>query len=395
MRILITSRNYRPQKGGIETYLHHLALEMVSQGHAICVVASYSEGCKAFDRKQPFITKRIPRRLFWTPIWTLRLFYYALSAGSDVVINGEWRSGIHTYLIRHLMPFQYFTIAHGTELQDTNLTWKHRIWKRLGFLRYKILQASDGIFPNSAYTKSLLQEMGLSMGKIHIVNPAVDPKEFYPDQKPNYLIRKYGIEDHKVILSASRLVPHKGHETVIRALPKVCRQIPQIKYLILGAGHHQNYLKELVKDLNLESYVIFTGFVTDSDLKDYYNLADVFIMLSQAMENFCQVEGFGIAFLEANACATPVIGGKSGGVEEAVLHGQTGSVIDSFSADDCADTLIQYLENPEFATAQGKAGRLRVETELNWTASTERMLAIIESDSSYGSNPVSDLEVIR
>lgn len=382
MRILITSRNYRPQKGGIETYLHHLALEMVSQGHAICVVASYSEGCKAFDSKQPFITKRISRRLFWTPIWTLRLFYYALSAGSDVVINGEWRSGIHTYFIRHWMPFQYFTIAHGTELQDTDLTWKHRIWKRLGFLRYKILQASDGIFPNSTYTKSLLQEMGLSMRKIHIVNPAVDPKVFYPAQKPNYLIRKYGLKDHKVILSASRLVPHKGHETVIRALPKVCRRIPRLKYVIVGAGYHRNYLKELVKDLNLEPYVIFTGFVTDSDLRDYYNLADVFIMLSQAMKNFCQVEGFGIAFLEANACATPVIGGKSGGVEDAVLHDQTGSVIDPFSADDCADTLIQYLKNPEFATAQGKAGRLRVETEMNWPASTERMLAIIENDSS-------------
>ena len=378
MRILITSRNYRPQKGGIETYLHHLALEMVSQGHAVCIVASYSEGCKAFDRKQPFITKRIYRRLFWTPIWTLRLFYYAFKAESDVVINGEWRSSIHTYLIRPLMAFQYFTIAHGTELQDTNLTWKHRIWKRLGFLRYKILQASDGIFPNSAYTKSLLQEMGLPMATTHIVNPAVDPKEFYPTQKPNDLIKKYGVKDHRVILSVSRLVPHKGHETVIRALPKVCRRIPQIKYFIAGTGPHRNYLEELVKDLNLEPYVIFTGFVADSDLRDYYNLADIFIMLSQAMENFCQVEGFGIAFLEANACATPVIGGKSGGVEDAVLHGQTGSVIDPFSADDCADTLIQYLENPEFADSHGEAGRLRVETELNWAASTKRMLAIIE-----------------
>lgn len=378
MRILITSRNYRPKEGGIETYLHHLALEMVSQGHSICVVASHCGGCKAFDIKQPFITKRISQHLFWTPIWTLRLFYYALSAGSDVVINGEWRSGIHTYLIRHLMAFQYFTIAHGTELQDTDLTWKYRIWKRLGFLRYKILQASDGIFPNSAYTKSLLQEMGLPMATTHIVNPAVDPKAYYPTQKPNDLIRKYGLKDHKVILSVSRLVPHKGHETVIRALPKVCRQIPQIKYLIAGTGHHRNYLEKLVKSLNLQQYVIFTGFVTDNDLRDYYNLADVFIMLSQTRESFCQVEGFGIAFLEANACATPVIGGKSGGVEDAVLHGQTGSVIDPYSVDDCADTLIQYLENPEFATTQGRAGRLRIERELNWTASTERMIAIIE-----------------
>lgn len=378
MRILITSRNYRPKEGGIETYLHHLALEMVSQGHTICVVASYSEGCKAFDRKQPFITKRIHRRLFWTPIWTLRLFYYALSAESDAVINGEWRSGIHTYLIRHLMPFQYFTIAHGTELRETDLTLKHRIWKRLGFLRYKVLDASDGLFPNSAYTKSLLQEMGLPMATTHIVNPAVDPKAFYPTGKPNHLIQKYGLKDHKVILSASRLVPHKGHETVIRALPKVCRQIPRLKYVIVGTGYHRNCLEGLVKYLNLKPYVRFTGFVADSDLRDYYNLADVFIMLSQVREHFCQIEGFGIAFLEANACATPVIGGKSGGVEDAVLHGQTGSIIDPFSADDCADTLIQYLENPELATSQGRAGRLRVERELNWTAATKRMLTIIE-----------------
>ena len=82
-------------------------------------------------------------------------------------------------------------------------TWKHRIWKRLGFLRYKILQTSDGIFPNSAYTKSLLREMGLPMATTHIVNPAVDPKAFYPTQKPNDLIKKYGVKDHKVILSVS------------------------------------------------------------------------------------------------------------------------------------------------------------------------------------------------
>ena len=267
MRILITSRNYRPKEGGMETYLHHLALEMVSQGRSVCVVASHCEGCKAFDRKQPFITKRIPRRLFWTPIWTLRLFYYALSTESDVVINGEWRSGIHTYLIRHLIPFQYFTIAHGTELQDTDLTLKHRIWKRLGFLRYKILQASDGIFPNSAYTKSLLKDLGLPMATTHIVNPAVDPKVFYPTQKPNCLIKKYGLKDHKVILSVSRLVLHKGHETVIRALPKVCHRIPQIKYFIAGTGPHRNYLKEVVKNLNMESCVIFTGFVADRNLR--------------------------------------------------------------------------------------------------------------------------------
>ena len=104
---------------------------------------------------------------------------------------------------------------------------------------------------------------------------------------------------------------------------------------------------------------------------------------------FVKSKVLALLFLKQMHVQRQLLGGKSGGVEDAVLHGQTGSVIDPFSPDDCANTLIQYLEAPEFAESQGKAGRLRVETELNWAATTERMISIIESDNFHGSNQAS------
>lgn len=382
MRLLITSQDYRPNVGGIATYIYHLALELSKQGHSVMLVVANRGNSPLDDCGHPFQVKRIPMSVLWTPYWTICLLYYILIFRAQVVINGEWKAGVHTWLLHHILPIRYFTIAHGSELLETDYTWKKRIWKRFRSVKKAVFQFSSAVFPNSANTVALLEKLGVDKRRLKIVHPAVDPKEFYPAAKPIDLIDRYRVQNCKIILSVSRLTLHKGHDIVIRALPDIVSCMERVKYLIVGCGPSRTYLEKLAKELNIGQYLVFAGYVEAQKLRDYYNLADVFVQLSRETRKPAAIEGFGISFIEANACGKPVVGGLSGGVPDAVLHGRTGLLIDPISPEACAEALKELLLNPKLAHRMGTEGRRRIEQELNWMMTTRHILSkVVKADS--------------
>ena len=130
----------------------------------------------------------------------------------------------------------------------------------------------------------------------------------------------------------------------------------------------------MVKRENLEDVVHFCGYIPPEELPLYYSLCDVYIMPSRELRDRGDTEGFGITYLEANACEKPVVGGRSGGVEDAIVDGVTGFLVDPLNSEDIADALIRLLGNPELSAKMGRQGRSRILEGYTWHRITENML---------------------
>lgn len=204
----------------------------------------------------------------------------------------------------------------------------------------------------------------MSSEKIFILYPGVDTNTFYPANVSDFKNELY-LSSRKVLLTVGRLDKRKGHDNVIRALPAIIREIPNIIYLIVGEGDQRKALDVLVKDLNVQDYVKFLGYVSNKDLAKFYNLCDLFIMANRELEDG-DTEGFGMVFIEANACGSPVIGGRCGGVIEAIEDNVTGLMVDPYSVDDIESKIIFLMKNESIAKDLGEKGLKRVIDRFKW-----------------------------
>ena len=139
-------------------------------------------------------------------------------------------------------------------------------------------------------------------------------------------------------------------------------------YVIVGDGPYRPSLEKLASDLGMGSHVVFAGKVSDEDLPKYYSLCDVFAMPSRERLDSGDVEGFGIVFLEAAAAAKPVVAGRSGGIEDAVIHGATGLLVEPTSVGDVAQALLRLLRDAPLRQELGGQARERVLREFTWDA---------------------------
>jgi glycosyltransferase involved in cell wall biosynthesis len=130
---------------------------------------------------------------------------------------------------------------------------------------------------------------------------------------------------------------YKGYDKIVRALPEIRRQIPNVHYILVGQGSDRPRIEQLIAQLNLQNCVTLAGFVPDEEIRDYYNLCDVFAMPSKG-------EGFGIVYLEALACGKPTLGGNQDGAIDALCNGELGALVDPDDVDAIPRTLIQILQ---------------------------------------------------
>ena len=183
-------------------------------------------------------------------------------------------------------------------------------------------------------------------------------------------LRRFGLSPtDRVILTLARVVPRKGHDQVIAALPQILATVPTAKYLICGTGpgKYVERLRRQVEKLGLHDAVIFGGYIEPGQLNAVYNLCDVYVMPSREIEEEGDVEGFGITFLEANACQKPVIGGNSGGIPDAVSDGETGYVVDPTDPSAIASAVTELLRDSALADRLGRQGYDRVTRLYTWT----------------------------
>jgi phosphatidylinositol alpha-1,6-mannosyltransferase len=182
-----------------------------------------------------------------------------------------------------------------------------------------------------------------------------------------------GLLGRPVVVCVSRLVPRKGQDTLIAALPAIRRAVPAACLLIVGGGPYLPRLRERARAHGVAEHVRFTGPVPDAQLAGYYGAGDVFAMPCRTRRRGLDVEGLGMVLLEASACGLPVVAGDSGGAPDAVLDGVTGTVVDGRSTAAVAESVVEFLTDAALAAKYGQAGREWVVAEWGWDAQAARL----------------------
>lgn len=232
-----------------------------------------------------------------------------------------------------------YLVRHDRELS----TYRHIFHRLFDRLAYLALGKADAIIAISEYTKrTLVEHLGYSSDRIHVVYRAVDTEVFRPREAPLAFRKRYGLsEDWQYVLYVGSEDPRKNLQTLIRAFALVRRQIEKVKLLKVGSPHfraEREKLKGLIAELELEKDVLFFDHVSDDDFPLFYNTAQVLVLPSL-------YEGFGLPALEAMACAVPVVGSAAASMPEVV--GDRGVLVDSTNIDQLAKTLCSVLADEE------------------------------------------------
>lgn len=227
-------------------------------------------------------------------------------------------------LIRFLSKTPHFILmAHGKEVWQ-----KLPIWKR-NFINKHVV-----VWAVSNYTAAALKKHKIRPGQIRILPNCIDPFFKIPTsfQKPERLLKRYQLSKHQpVILSLGRLTKHetdKGYNKVIKIIPQLLSEFPDLRYLICGQADaiEKTKLKKLIFKHRLQRNVTLLNFIPENELETHYQLADLFILPSKK-------EGFGLVFIEAALCGCKVISGNMDGSVDAMLNGQLGTMVNPDSTE--------------------------------------------------------------
>jgi len=233
-----------------------------------------------------------------------------------------------------------------------------------------ILGDAAGIVATSAWCADLAREV---MREVGITSPppvaaldlGTDPVRFRPGNDTGTLRLRWGIRRAPIVVTVARLVPHKGQDIGIRALARLRDEFPTLRYVLVGEGHDEARLRNLAAELDVMDRVGFAGPMRDDELPEAYATSTVYLGASR-IDNQINAEGFGISFIEASACALPIVAGDSGGVRSAVRDGETGFVVNPTDVDAVAEALATLLRDVSLRDTMGVAGRKAVETHYNW-----------------------------
>jgi glycosyltransferase involved in cell wall biosynthesis len=265
--------------------------------------------------------------------------------------------------LKHLFGLRYWVSAHGMEA-----------WGPMSPLMKRALAGAERILSVSRHTERRLFGAQHS-DRSFILTNTVDERAFFLGPKPIHLLRRYGLgPEQKILFTLARLDSperYKGYDRVIEALPRIREKIPGVHYLLSGRGGENERIRRRLGQLGLERQVTLTGFLPDRDLRDHYNLCDLFVMPSQG-------EGFGIVYLEALACGRPVLAGDQDGSREPLLEGELGALVDPQDSAALADTITELLLG-EVRTHDPLYLRRRVLEQFGFGAFKERLRLLLKS----------------
>ncbi len=382
LRVLATAYDYRPRTGGIATCAYELCRALAQRPDIeLRVLARAASGSQEFDRHGIFPTTRahLSQR---TELASAQIAVHLARAcrrhPPDAILNFLWLpEAVGAALLNCVRSgdrIPYFPIVHGVEVLESTANFRKRARMALTPWKHRVFQSAEAVFAVSGYTRELVAEnCGVPLERIHEIYNGVDSNYFRPGPKPEYLLERHHLHGKQVLLSVTRLVDYKGVDFALRAFARVVERHPQAVYLVGGVGDDRARLVEITRECGIESRVLFVGAIPSTELVDYYNLADAFVLLSRDDLVTPNVEGFGIVFLEAAACAKPSIAGRSGGVPDAVGDETTGWLVNPADTGAIAYAMDECLADPQATAVRGRNARTRAERDFSWSRVAERV----------------------
>jgi len=374
-RVLLVTNDFPPRRGGIQSYLVELVTRLAATGeHTLTVYAPRWKDAETFDGAAVgYQVVRHPGTLMLpVPAVDIRMRRLIVERGIDTVWFGAAAPlGLLARRARQVGATRVLASTHGHEVGWSMLPVARSVLRRIG-------DDTDAITFVSRYTRGrFASAFGPHAGLEHLP-PGVDADRFRPDPASRAVLRgRYGLGERPTVLCLSRLVPRKGQDMLITALPSIRQRVDGAALVIAGGGPYMTELQKLAKRFGVSEHVTFTGGVPAAELPAYHAMADVFAMPCRTRGAGLDVEGLGIVFLEASATGVPVVAGSSGSAPETVQHNKTGLVVDGRSVDQIADAIGGLLADPDRAAKMGAAGRDWASTHWRWDDLADRLADLI------------------
>jgi phosphatidylinositol alpha-1,6-mannosyltransferase len=396
MRALLITQVFPPRKGGSGRWLFEL-YRRLPWGSAH-VVAADEPGAEAFDRTHDLPTRRLALP---TSSWGLlnrrgliehtralwRLSGEVKRVCPDVIHCGKaLPEGLLAWGLKAWHGLPYLCYVHGEELLLA------RTSKELRWLTRRALLGAEAVIANSRHTRDLLvRDWDLSPERIHVMHPGVDTTKFVPAPHSEEARALLGWRGRTVVLTVGALQKRKGQDMMLRALPVIRKQVPNVLYAIAGEGWERGYLEGLVQELGLEDCVQMRGIPDDAELIHCYQQCDLFALPNRQVG--WDFEGFGIVLLEAQACGKPVLAGASGGTAETMDPPHTGWVVPCDRPEPLAEEVVRLLRDGELRERMGALGREWVVSRLDWaplTRQAERLFGMATVQGSAVASPATE-----
>jgi len=376
MSHLLVTNDFPPKVGGIQSYLWELWRRMDPSSFTVLTASSHP-GAGAFDTEQKGLglrIERVPGRvLLPTPSVVRRIRAMAHDTGASlVVVDPALPLGLAGPVLGGL---PYAVVLHGAEVTAPGRLPGSRQALAAVLARARLAVCAGG-YPAAEGRRVA----GSRMPPVVDVPPGVDTDRLRPldDAARRAARARLGLPlDAPVVVSVSRLVPRKGMDVLVDAAAALEPSFPGLTVVIAGAGRDRARLDARVRDRRAP--VRLLGAVPDADLPALYGLADVFVMACRDRWLGLEQEGFGIVFLEAAACGVAQVAGRSGGADEAVVHGETGMVVDDpGDPGKVAAALRRLLGDDTLRRRMGVAARSRAEKSFAWDLLARRLAAALQ-----------------
>lgn len=371
MKTLLISEIFPPRTGGSGRWFWEIYRRLSRQTY---VIGAGEDPRQAdFDPAHDLVVRRLPLTMSQ---WGLRSriglagYWRALRAIRKVVRDEGIRrvhcgrclpEGVMALVMKLVFRIPYLCYVHG---EDVNTARESR---ELSWLVHRVLHQARFVIANSRNTAELLRgDWRLPADRVRLLYPGVDIHRFIPAARDPAARESLGWGERRVIVTVGRLQKRKGHDQMIRALPAIREQIPDVLYCIVGTGEETDYLKSLVAELKLAEHVQFRGETTDAELIHCYQQCDLFALPNRQVGQ--DIEGFGMVLLEAQACGRPVLAGASGGTAETMRVPETGRIVNCDSPEPLAQTVVELLSDAALRERMGIAGREWVAENFAWDA---------------------------
>jgi phosphatidylinositol alpha-1,6-mannosyltransferase len=366
MKVVLLTPFYRPDNyGGAVKVYESLCREQEFEAHIICPIASEDfDDSKYYDETKITIHRCAKIQFNYTSNSILKrvkeFSQYRKNTKSDVlnklrqikpdiIINGgvRWFSWMNSDFMKIAPVINYI---HGEELSIMPI----------GIFGRWLLKKQNESFSKvdlnlcvSSFTANKVAEISLK-SKVTVLTNFVDTESYYPHENKPELKLKHGLNNKFSIVCVCRLIKRKGVDDLLKAVSRLSsdKSIKQDIILnVCGSGSELNDLKALSSKLGISDKVIFHGFTEEDVMLELIQASDIFAMPNKTIDG--DLEGFGLVFLEANACGLPAIGGESGGVVDAIEDGVSGYLVNPSSIDDISEKILKFIEDPDLLRDMG------------------------------------------
>ncbi|MFD8703299.1 glycosyltransferase family 4 protein [Kitasatospora sp. NPDC059648] len=374
-RTLIVTNDFPPRPGGIQAFVHNMAVRQPA-GSVVVYASTWRDGTEVrrFDAEQPFpVIRDRTKVMVPTPRVTRRAAEILRTEKCDSVWFGAAAPlGLMAPALCRAGAGRLLGMTHGHEAAWAQLPGSRQLLRRIG-------AGTDVLTYLGEYTRSRIAAAVGPRAAARMVQlpPGVDESTFHPASGGAEVRRRLGLADRPVVVCVSRLVPRKGQDTLIEAMPQILADVPDAVLLIVGGGPYRADLEKLAEARGVRASVRFTGSVPWEELPAHYGAGDVFAMPCRTRRGGLDVEGLGIVYLEASATGLPVVAGDSGGAPDAVLEGETGYVVPGGSAAAAAERIVRLLGDEELRRRMGEAGRRWVERSWRWDLLAGRLTSLL------------------